>query len=214
MIAGTGLRTALTVLFAAAALYGLRLLLRPCARSVKARAADTVDGLLHTAMALCMAVMVWPAGMDVPALPQTVLFSAATLWFASRAVLHRHDRPGDAAHAVMSAGMAWMVTAMAHAMTSGHSPAGPDTGGSTAASGTGHGSHHAADGGTAAMSLTDGVSRGLTLVLAAACVAIAWWWLARAFDTARIAPRRPEAVQHTCHGGMGAGTAVMLFAMI
>lgn len=204
MIAGTGLRTVLTLLFAAAALYGLRLLLRP-SPGTGSRGPDAVGGLLHTAMAVCMAVMVWPAGMEVPALPQTALFSAATLWFAARAVLRRQDRPGDAAHAVMSAGMAWMVTAMA----SLHSPAvRPGTGAAT-----GHGSHHAADGGTAAVSLTDGLSRGLALTLAAACAAIAWWWLARAFDTARIANRRPEAVQHACHGGMGAGMAVMLCAM-
>lgn len=202
MIAGTGLRLVLTVLFAAVALHGVHGILRPVSPSGTGRT-DTVNGLLHAAMAVAMAVMVWPAGTDVPALPQTVLFSAAALWFAARAALRQQNRAADAAHAVMAAGMAWMVTVMGHAMTPGapHSPAA-------------HDGHHAAASGVPAMSLTDSGARGVALALAVWCVLAAWWWLARAFDTARLASGPHDALHSACHGAMSAGTAVMLLAMV
>lgn len=226
MIAGPGLRWALTGLFAVIALHGLFSVLRPADGRTDRPVTDVVGNLLHTVMAVAMAVMVWPVGMDVPVMPQVLLFAAAALWFLTLAVLPHH--PGGAVpgagpaqarlpcvlHAAMAGAMAWMVNAMAGSMTE-----------STRHSAAGHEGHHMA-GGPMTTTLSDGTSRALATALALGFAPAAWWWLARAFDTARATDRdsagapaaatsygRHGAFQFACHGGMGAGMTVMLLAM-
>ncbi|MFJ8487059.1 DUF5134 domain-containing protein [Streptomyces sp. NPDC094038] len=99
----------LTALFAAAAVRALR-------RSVLVRAGgcrSRVDHLLHAVMALTMAVMPWSRGGALPALPQSVFFAAAALWFPLTAV--RDGREGQLSatvrrlpYAVGMAAMTWM----------------------------------------------------------------------------------------------------------
>ncbi|MFF5139619.1 DUF5134 domain-containing protein [Streptomyces sp. NPDC013157] len=99
----------LTALFTAAAVRALR-------QSVVARTGgcrSRVDHLLHAAMALTMAVMPWGWGGALPALPQSVFFAAAALWFPLTAV--RRGQEGQLSamvrrlpYAVGMAAMTWM----------------------------------------------------------------------------------------------------------
>ncbi|MEK8173958.1 DUF5134 domain-containing protein [Streptomyces sp. M19] len=80
MIAATGLRWILTLAFAGLAGYAAW-------RAVAAaRWPARVSHLLHALMAVAMAVMAWPRGMDLPAAPQTALFACAALWYPLAAV--------------------------------------------------------------------------------------------------------------------------------
>ncbi|MEW1775967.1 DUF5134 domain-containing protein [Streptomyces sp. NPDC086777] len=99
----------LTVLFSVAAVRALRQGVRSPAGGCR----DRVDHLLHAAMALAMAVMPWRLGGVLPALPQSVFFAAAALWFPWTAV--RSGREGRLAatvrrlpYAVGMAAMTWM----------------------------------------------------------------------------------------------------------
>ncbi|MEU9347897.1 DUF5134 domain-containing protein [Streptomyces sp. NPDC048278] len=99
----------LTALFAAVAVRALR-------QSVLARTGgcrNRVDHLLHAVMALTMATMPWSWGGTLPALPQSVFFAAAALWFPLTAV--RSGREGHLSatvrrlpYAVGMAAMTWM----------------------------------------------------------------------------------------------------------
>ncbi|MPY54256.1 DUF5134 domain-containing protein [Streptomyces acidicola] len=67
---------------------------------------------------LSVIAMVWPWGMEVPALPQIVVFAAGALWFVCSA-LWRADGGfrvrtllGSLFRAVMMAAMVWMVAVM------------------------------------------------------------------------------------------------------
>ncbi|WP_256106137.1 DUF5134 domain-containing protein [Streptomyces sp. ODS05-4] len=51
--------------------------------------ADRVGNALHAVMEAAMA---WPWGMDLPACPQMVVFSAAALWFAGAAFAAPRER--------------------------------------------------------------------------------------------------------------------------
>ncbi|WP_089105531.1 DUF5134 domain-containing protein [Streptomyces hyaluromycini] len=104
----------LTALFTAAAVRALRHAL--VSRSLGWR--SRVDHLLHTAMALAMAVMPWNCGPGLPELPQTVFFAAAALWFPLTAAgCPQRSRPTATArrlpYAVGMAAMAWMTLSMA-----------------------------------------------------------------------------------------------------
>ncbi|WP_217551827.1 DUF5134 domain-containing protein [Streptomyces sp. GbtcB6] len=104
----------LTALFAAAAVRALRYAL--VSRSLEWR--GRVDHLLHTAMALAMAVMPWNRGPGLPELPQTAFFATAALWFPLTAAgCRQRSRLAAAArrlpYAVGMAAMAWMTLSMA-----------------------------------------------------------------------------------------------------
>ncbi|MFG3248033.1 DUF5134 domain-containing protein [Streptomyces sp. NPDC048187] len=219
MIAASGLRWILTLMFAAPVGYGLWRLGRP-ATGLTGR----VGHALHAAMGVLMIAMAWPWGMDLAVAPQVVLFTAGALWFVAASLIRpgEHSRTGAAKaawpHALMMGAMAWMVAAMgtSGAMT-GHG------------GGPGHGGHegHAAGGsGLASMSLTGTGPSVASALLAVALTAIGLVWLARAFDLARAqAPLPAEgpvptgadttaALDPACHAMMALGMAVMfaLFA--
>ncbi|CAM5722028.1 hypothetical protein SCANM63S_00874 [Streptomyces canarius] len=114
VIAATGLRWILTLLFAVSVVHGVWRAALP-----GTRAADRVDHTLHAAMGVLMTAMAPAWGMDLSAAPQVVLFSAGALWFVVAALLHpRADSSriavvlAAAPHVVMTAAMAWMVAAM------------------------------------------------------------------------------------------------------
>lgn len=82
MIAATGLRWILTLLFCVLAVYGLW---RAFAARSHSWAARLAHGL-HAVMALAMFAMAWFWGMDLPASPQVIFFSAAAVWFVVAAL--------------------------------------------------------------------------------------------------------------------------------
>ncbi|MFJ8490458.1 DUF5134 domain-containing protein [Streptomyces sp. NPDC094038] len=217
MIAASGLRWIFTLVFALTAAHGIL-------RGTRAGVAlpERVDHALHAVMGLSMIAMVWPWGMDVPALPQVVVFAAGAVWFVGsvpfRADGGFHPRKllGTLFHAVMMAAMAWMVAVM-------------DSGGTTAGQGGGGAGHSSMAGmdmsagsGLSAMSLA-GTGRKLAAgALALVLLAFALRRLARAFDAARALPAggpepvvgvRADALSPACHGAMALGMAVM-FALL
>ncbi|MEV5959163.1 DUF5134 domain-containing protein [Streptomyces sp. NPDC051987] len=99
----------LTALFAAAAVRALRQSVRTRTGGCRSR----VDHLLHAAMALAMAAMPWSWGGALPALPQSVFFAAAALWFPLTAVRSGPEGRLSATvrrlpYAVGMAAMTWM----------------------------------------------------------------------------------------------------------
>ncbi|NGO73965.1 DUF5134 domain-containing protein [Streptomyces sp. SB3404] len=219
MIAAMGLRWILTLVFAALAGYAAW-------RAVRSpRWPARVSHALHAAMAVAMAVMVWPWGMQLAVGPQTALFTAAALWFpvAASACGDRAGRAREALrslpHAAAMAAMAWMVYAMDAAMSGGaHGSGGSGSGGAGGGEHAGH--HGGSESGLATMSLTGPDARTAAGVLAAFFLACALWWLARGFDEARTAGPAPgaatarRAYDLLCHGVMAAGMAVMYVLMI
>jgi hypothetical protein len=104
----------LTALFASAAVRALRYAL--VSRSLRWR--GRVDHLLHTAMALAMAVMPWNCSSTMPELPLTAFFTAAALWFplaaAGRCQQSRLTATAQRLpYAAGMAAMAWMTLSMA-----------------------------------------------------------------------------------------------------
>ncbi|MFF9570509.1 DUF5134 domain-containing protein [Streptomyces sp. NPDC014685] len=244
MIAATGLRWILTLLFCALAAHGLWRALTARSHPWTARLAHA----LHAVMALAMFAMAWSWGMDLPGTPQVVFFSVAAAWFLL-AALAVPNGPGPRAralvdalpHAVMTGAMAWMAAAMSSAMSMG-------------ATGGGHahdmpGMDMSAPGATATMTLDDTADRWSAVLLALVLLAFALWWLAKGFDTGRLAPRtasgaasssagagsaasngagpgsagadstRPGSAVHAawdlgCHGLMALGMAVMFIVMV
>lgn len=237
MIAAHGLRWILTVLFAAVTLLSVARALRP---GVAHATAERTTHALHAVMGTAMAVMVWPRGMDVPATPQAAFFLLAAAWFVVAALLRGRwiwRAPGEAGHprthvvlhAVTMGGMAWMLLAMPDGMS----------GAPSAATGAGSmagmpGMKMSGPGGGMSMRL-HGASHIVAVVLFVVFVVMGLWWLSRALDTARLAPKPPEpstvgaaasgahreesavlhgAVDAGCHGAMALGMAVMLLVMV
>lgn len=214
MIAATGLRWILTVLFCALAAHGLW-------RAVTIRSHPWTARLahgLHAVMALAMFAMAWSWGMDLPGRPQVVFFSVTAVWFVLAALaLPSGPEPRARAlvstlpHAVMTGAMAWMVAAM----SSGTS-AGATDGGHT------HdmpGMDMSAPGALATMTLSGTGDRWSAGLLALVLLALALWWLAKGFDTGRLAPRTAGGAVHAawdvgCHGLMALGMAVMFVLMV
>ncbi|NJP46339.1 DUF5134 domain-containing protein [Actinacidiphila epipremni] len=238
MIAAHGLRWVLTTMLAVVTVVSLMRALRPDGLPATERAAHA----LHAVMGVAMAVMAWPAGMDVPATPQAVFFALAASWFAAVAVRRargsRRGRPADAGHpgthavlhSVMMGGMAWMLLAMSDGM--GSAPSGAEGSGSM------HGMPGMAmsgPGGGMSVRL-HGPSFGVAVVLLAVFVAMGLWWLSLPLGSARLTPalqelpsaagpsapvRRPQetavllrAADAGCHGAMALGMAVMLLAAL
>ncbi|MFL9655086.1 DUF5134 domain-containing protein [Streptomyces sp. PB17] len=214
MIAASGLRWILTLMFAAPVLYGLWRLALP-GTGLTGR----VGHVLHAAMGVLMIAMAWPWGMDLAVAPQVVLFTAGAVWFVGASLIRPGGRSRTGAvaaawpHALMMGAMAWMVEAMA---ASG-SAAGHGGGGHA-----GHEGHAAAGSGLAAMSLTETGPSVASALLAVALTAIGLVWLARAFDLARVQVPAPAggpapagahttaaALDPACHAVMALGMAVM-----
>ncbi|MFJ4737606.1 DUF5134 domain-containing protein [Streptomyces sp. NPDC093108] len=219
MIAATGLRWILTLLFCALAAHGLW---RAFAARSQPWTARLAHGL-HAVMALAMFAMAWSWGMDLPGTPQVVFFSAAAAWFVLAALaLPNGPEPRLRAlastlpHAVMTGAMAWMVAAMSSGMSMGAMDAGQA-----------HdmpGMDMSAPGALATMTLSGTIDRWTAGLLALVLLALALWWLAKGFDTGRLAPRATggaaaggavhAARDVGCHGLMALGMAVMFVVMV
>lgn len=108
MSATAAVHALLTTLFVGAAGYAVRYALGPPGSAWRGR----VDHLLHAAMAVAMAAMPW--GPLLPRTGQTVLFTAAALWFPLTPV-RRPGEPLQAAtarrlpYALGMAAMVWML---------------------------------------------------------------------------------------------------------
>ncbi|MEU0841538.1 DUF5134 domain-containing protein [Streptomyces sp. NPDC005962] len=223
MIAATGLRWVLTLLFVVPALAAVWRTGAPGRAGGGPGAVERVAHLLHAVMALTMAAMVWPWGMNLPAGPQVALFTLGALWFAGVALARPVSASrtqalrGALPHVVMMGAMAWMAAAMVSS-------------GSMAGHG---GSHDMADmpgmdmsGGSATvtMALTDTGPRLTAGVLAAVLLALGLRWLARSFDAARLVgatgPLRPavpierDAFGLACHSAMALGMAVTFVLLV
>ncbi|MCX5250624.1 DUF5134 domain-containing protein [Streptomyces sp. NBC_00201] len=222
MIAASGLRWVLSLMFALPVLYGVWRAVSP-----GTRIAERVDHALHAAMGVLMIAMAWPQGMDLPVVPQVVLFSVGALWFVAAAPFRSLGGPRGRSvvavlpHVVMMGAMAWMVWAMDFAgrMSGGtgsggaHDMAGMDmSGGSSLAS----------------MRLTGAGPVATAVLLAIALGGLGLAWLTRALDRARVrheeGGRRPAgdcatqvgldgALGPGCHAAMALGMAVM-FALL
>ncbi len=196
---GNGLaQWTLTAVFAMAAGYHLLRLGRQRDRW------SLLDDGLHVVMSVGMVAMLWPWGVAVPVMAYVLVFTAAALWFAARAlffvspavvgaeeeaapVLRHHGSRGTAwYHAGMMASMIFMAVAMGAGMSA--LPPAVDTaaGAGTAMAGmagmdgmSGTGGTGAAPG-DAAMAMPAGAWVQVpSLVLAAAFgVATLWWLLA------------------------------------
>jgi uncharacterized protein DUF5134 len=80
---------------------------------------------LHFAMAIAMAVMVWPWGAQLPATGPAVFFSLATLWFLASAIVPAETVPLRTVygyHGLMMLAMAWMYAFIHGLLLPGHSP--------------------------------------------------------------------------------------------
>lgn len=219
MIAATGLRWILTLLFAVPVVFGLWRAVLP-----GTEAAERMDHALHAAMGVLMVAMAWPWGMDLSAEPQVVLFSAGALWFLAAAPFRAGDRSRRGAvlavwpHVLMMGAMAWMVAAMNSSGTmAGHSGGGGM-----------HEMHMAEASGLAAMTLDGTGPRWAAGVLAVALAGIGLVWLARALDRAKVldpaarpapaAAVRSEGVVGAlglgCHAAMALGMAVMFVLLV
>lgn len=222
MVSASGLRWFLSVLFAVPVLYGTWRMVVP-----GTAVAERVGHAWHAAMGALMIAMAWPWGMDVPVVPQVVLFSAGGLWFVAAAPFRAGDRSPRGAvlaalpHTVMMGAMAWMVAAMDSSGTmAGHTEAGGMEGmpGMDMSGGSG----------AAAMSLTGTGPRVTAVLLALVLGGLGLVWLTRALDRARAddpGRERPEggvasvevgpsgALSPACHAAMALGMAVM-FALL
>lgn len=198
MIASHGLRWILTALFAAVTLLSVVRAVRPGIPGPPAAAARITHGL-HALMGVAMAVMAWPRGMDVPAVPQAVFFALAAAWFPASLVLggrrtegapgEQHPRAHVVSHALMMGAMAWMPLAMPEAMSGGHSS------GSGAAAMPGMpGMSMSGSGGGMSMQLR-GADRTAAVVLLVVFVLLGLWWLSRAFDAGRLVPAAPAGAR-------------------
>ncbi|MFD4575391.1 DUF5134 domain-containing protein [Streptomyces sp. NPDC058417] len=221
MIAASGLRWILSLLFAVPAGYGLWMLARPGTAW-----AERLDHVVHAAMGGLMLAMAWPWGMDLPAGPQIVLFAVGAAWFVAAAPLRAEGAGRGGAvvaalpHTVMAAAMAWMVWAMS---------AGDAMHGGAGAGGAHEmaGHHMAADGGLAAMTLTGTGTVATAVVLAVVVGVFGLVWLSRALDRAR-GPQEGDGtagagaatygapvgvLAPACHAAMALGMAVMFAVM-
>ncbi|MFB6849669.1 DUF5134 domain-containing protein [Streptomyces sp. NPDC056373] len=225
VVAASGLRWILSLMFAVPILYGVWRLVSP-----GTGIAGRVDHALHAAMGVLMIAMAWPWGMELPALPQVVLFSAGGLWFLVAAPFRAGDRSRGGAvlhalpHLVMMGAMAWMVAAMdADGAMSGHTEAGGmrDMPGMDMSGGSG----------VSAMSLTGAGPRATAVLLALVLGGLGLAWLTRALDRAKgrhgsgrqeqpddgtvlVAVGPGGVLSPACHAAMALGMAVMFVLLV
>ncbi|MFJ8006221.1 DUF5134 domain-containing protein [Streptomyces fagopyri] len=225
MIAATGLRWVLSLIFAAPVLYGVWRMLLP-----GTKAAERVDHALHAVMGVLMIAMAWPQGMDLPPVPQVVLFSAGGVWFVATAPFRAGDRSRGKAvvaalpHVVMMGAMAWMVAAMD---SSG------SMSGSTAAGGAQsmQGMDMSGGSGLAAMTLAGAGPKAAAVLFAVVLGGLGLAWLTRALDRARdggsgesrevlagdavpVETATGSALSPACHAAMALGMAVMFVLLV
>ena len=153
MLSDPVLQWVLTLTFSATAVYAsLRLF-------TDRKPLLIVGNVLHLVMSVVMVAMCWPWWSVLPAVPQTLFFSAGMVWFGAiallqarrripRAAVGGHSAWHQVAHAVMMAAMVWMILAM---------PSGTNA--------TAHSHHH---GGLESWAATSGVA--ITAALATAGV--------------------------------------------
>jgi hypothetical protein len=170
-------------------------------------ALSRVSDVLHALMCAGMIAMAWPAWMDFARVPQLLLFTAATVWFAGMLVVGTggHGRWSLAHHALMMGGMAWMVLVMPTVM------AGMTM--DSTASGGAHAGHHT---GGATMNMDTPAHVVLVAVVLAVVFLVAGIaWLARAFDAGRHEEtlRMPTAGL-AAEGIMSLGMAVMAVVLV
>ncbi|MEU6536876.1 DUF5134 domain-containing protein [Streptomyces sp. NPDC047000] len=221
VIAASGLRWILGLMFAASVAYGAWRLVLP-GRGVGER----VDHALHAAMGVLMIAMAWPWGMDLPVVPQVALFSVGALWFVAAAPFRaRGGSRGRAVvaalpHVVMMGAMAWMVSAMD---SFGAMPDGGGSGGAHDMAGM----DMSGGSGLAAMRLTGTGPVATAVLLAIVLGGLGLVWLTRALDRARAGQGDGRgtgdggvsesdavgALAHACHAAMALGMAVM-FAVL
>ncbi|KUF06078.1 DUF5134 domain-containing protein [Leucobacter sp. G161] len=117
MLSDPVLQWALTLTFSATAMYATVRLL------ADRKLLPIVGNALHLVMGLVMVAMCWPWWSLLPAIPQTLCFSAGAVWFVAIAILQvrrritraavgGHSAWHQAAHAVMMLAMVWMILAM------------------------------------------------------------------------------------------------------
>ncbi|MFJ4626859.1 DUF5134 domain-containing protein [Streptomyces sp. NPDC088847] len=225
MIAASGLRWILSLMFAVPLLYGVWRMVLPASG-----AAERADHALHAAMGALMIAMSWPWGMELPALPQVVLFSVGGLWFLAAAPFRTGDGARSRAvlaalpHGLMMGAMAWMVAAMASsgAMSGDSDAAGAhDMAGMDMSGGSG----------LAVMSLTGTGPRVVAVLLAVVLGGLGLSWLTRALDGIREKDtagerEQPEdsaeleaagagaALSPACHAAMALGMAIMCALLV
>ncbi|MER7015427.1 DUF5134 domain-containing protein [Saccharopolyspora sp. NPDC000359] len=215
------LRWLLTALFTASALWGLHRLVRAepispvsargvAGQEVPGTPAVRISAAAHVVMSAAMIAMCWPWGMALPVIPQLVVFGAAVAWFLALTANARwctgHRRWQQAHHAVMAAGMCWMLAAMPALMS--HQP-----------TGSGHGHHHSMGAGVLASAPATAPVNAVAvvcLVLGGYFVLTSLPWLSVAVDIGRCARTRPQraaAYEAACHAGMAVGMGVVLLTL-
>jgi len=221
VIAASGLRWVLSLMFAVPVVYGMWKVVAP-----GAGVAERVDHVLHAVMGVLMIAMAWPRGMDLPVLPQVALFAAGALWFLAAAPFRAPGVSRGRAvytalpHVVMMSAMAWMVSAMG---SSGKMSGAAGSGGMHDMAGM----DMAGGSGLASMSLTGAGPVATAVLLAIVLGGLGLVWLTRALDVARdrhgeerpaegdcATPAGPVgALAPACHAAMALGMAVM-FALL
>ncbi|MEV6871807.1 DUF5134 domain-containing protein [Amycolatopsis sp. NPDC051128] len=175
MIGELGLRWIFTLAFAAAGAFCLY----RCVRH--GTVAHRVCDALHALMCAAMVAMAWPAAMNVARVPQILFFAVAALWFAGMLVAGRggSGRLSLGHHALMMAGMAWMVLVMPLAM-SGTMTSAP-------ASAPASGDHAGMTMGAATTMMGDAPAHVtiVAAVLAVVFLVAGTAWMARAIDAGR-----------------------------
>lgn len=117
MLSDPVLQWALTLTFSATAMYATVRLF------ADRKLLLIVGNVLHLVMSVVMVAMCWPWWSLLPAVPQTLFFSAGAVWFVAiallqvrrritRATVGGHSAWHQAAHAVMMLAMVWMILAM------------------------------------------------------------------------------------------------------
>lgn len=197
MIAATGLRWLVTVVFVAAGVFCLY----RCVRH--GSVLNRVNDLLHVLMCAAMIAMAWPVGMGFARVPQIVLFTIAAVWFVGMLVVGRHRHAGH--HAVMMAAMAGMVFAMPLAMGGGIAAA-SEAGGE-------HAAHMAGSGGLSGAQLP-GPLLAIAVVLAVVLLVVGIRKLAHALDTARANGGTLRAAGSGVDAAMSLGMALMIALLI
>ena len=192
MAGGLAATWLLTVVFAASGLGSLPVRRPPG----PARAADRVSAIFHVVTSVALIAMAWRSEPTLAVWLQTALFGSAVIWFAlgrSGGTARRRVRwlPGFH-HALMSAAMIWMITALPTAMPM--APAAPARSGMPAMS-------HPA--GSAAVLV-------ISVLLAAYFALAAIPWFARAKGPGR----RPNDRAAASHAAMSAGMAGMLLTLL
>ncbi|MFJ8024760.1 DUF5134 domain-containing protein [Streptomyces sp. NPDC096311] len=170
----------LTALFVGAAGYAVRHACAPSGGAWRGR----VDHFLHAAMAVAMAAMPW--GPVPSRMGQTVLFTAAALWFPLTPV--RRAGESRSAATVRRLPSALGMTAMVWMLRTAHAP---------------HALHHAPPAGSR-----------VAVLLALCLLVCALWSLTRDMPVLRAGPGTSAVLRspygHFWDGSMALGAAVML----